>query len=75
LTLNLSHQSRTIFPDEVESQLANYCLDVARMGYGLSVRSVRDLAYELADKNRDKIKVPKGWDVNRSAGIEWFHGK
>lgn len=75
ITINLSYQTRNIFPKVLEDELAEYCIEVARMGYGLSVRQARELAYEVADKNREKLKIPPSWDKEKIAGIEWFHGK
>jgi len=42
------------------------------MGYGLSVLKVRELAFEVADKN--KIKMPENWKKTSQAGIDWFYG-
>lgn len=49
-----------------------YCVRVSQMGYGLSVEKVRDLAFEVAEKNN--IQVPDNWRRERMAGIDWFQG-
>ncbi|KAK3910370.1 ARS-binding protein 1 [Frankliniella fusca] len=74
ITINLSYQTRNIFPKDLEEEIAQYCMEVARMGYGLSVRQARELAFEIADRNREKLKIPPSWDTANIAGIEWFHG-
>ncbi|KAK3918142.1 Tigger transposable element-derived protein 6, partial [Frankliniella fusca] len=70
----LSYKSRNIYPEVLENELADYCIEVAQMGYGLSVKQAKVLAYEIADKIRDKIKIPEQWDRDKLAGDEWFHG-
>jgi len=34
ITINLSYQTRNIFPKVLEDEPAQYCIEVARMGYG-----------------------------------------
>ena len=75
ITINLSYQTRNMFPKVLEEELAQYCIEVARMGYGLSVRQARELAYEVADQNRQKLKIPPSWDKEKIGGIDLFHGK
>lgn len=43
-SFNLSYQSRYIFTKEMEGNIAQYCIQVAQMGYGLTVHMVRELA-------------------------------
>ncbi|KAK3923478.1 Tigger transposable element-derived protein 1 [Frankliniella fusca] len=61
-----------IFSTVLEDSIASYCIEVARMGYGLSVEMVRELAFEVAQKNN--LKFPTSWVTNQKAGIDWFHG-
>ena len=68
-----SFQSRNVFPEAMENDIADYCLQVATMGYGLTTQTARDLAYEVAIKNN--LKVPPSWNIKKTAGIDWFHGK
>lgn len=69
----LSFKSRNVFPEELEHSIADYCIQVAQMGYGLTVRMSRELAYEVAVRNN--LKIPANWKRDQLAGIDWFHGK
>lgn len=69
----LSYKSRAIFTPEIEKSIADYCIQMAQMGYGLSVRMCRELACEVANKNN--LKMPPNWETEKVAGIDWFHGK
>jgi len=55
ISFKLSYNSRNVFTLEVEKDIENYCIEIARMGYGLSVLKVRELAFEVADKNKIKM--------------------
>jgi len=68
----LSHASRRIFTDDQEDNIAAYCIQVSKMGYGLTIQKVRELAWEVAQKNN--INVPENWQREKQAGIDWFHG-
>lgn len=69
---NLTFKTRQIFSTEQENSIAEYCIQMARMGYGLTVRTCRELALEVAEKN--SVKVPPNWTKSKLAGIDWFHG-
>ncbi|KAK3928286.1 Pogo transposable element with KRAB domain [Frankliniella fusca] len=70
--LRLSHNSRSIFTNAMEESIAQYCTDMALIGYGLTTLKVRELAYETAMIN--KIKVPDSWTKETIAGLDWLHG-
>ena len=59
LNLHLSHNSRSTFSEEQETIIAQYCIELAQMGYGLTVEKVRELAFETADLNG--LKIPEKW--------------
>jgi len=71
--LRLSHNSRSIFTNAMEESIAQYCTDMALIGYGLTTLKVRELAYETAMIN--KVKVPDSWTKETIAGLDWLHGK
>lgn len=61
-----------VFSAEEELKLRNYLLTASKMHYGLTTVQVRNLAYEFAAA-LDK-KYPNSWDVNKTAGYDWFKG-
>ena len=65
------HHAR-IFSDEQETMLANKVLKCSQMCHGLSVKSRKELIYELAKANG--LKYPAKWDANKTAGDEWYFG-
>lgn len=71
--LQLSYSKRSIFTNKMEDQIVKYCIDMAQMGFGLTVNKVREIAYETAIKN--KLSVPIIWKQNKVAGVDWFKGK
>lgn len=76
--LVLSHKSRSVFSEEIETSIAEYCKELAMMGYGLSAQKVCDLAYETAVVNKKmnpNLKIPTSWEKNKKAGSDWFAGK
>lgn len=54
-------------------EIVAYCIDMARMGFGLSVNKLSELAYETAIM--DNLPIPQNWEDNKIAGIDWFKGK
>ncbi|XP_034234265.1 uncharacterized protein LOC117641222 [Thrips palmi] len=70
--VQLKYGKRHIFSKDIEDSIVSYCLEVAQMGYGLSTDNVRELAFEVADKN--KIQMPEKWSVEKKAGLDWFQG-
>ncbi|XP_039311164.1 uncharacterized protein LOC120356784 [Solenopsis invicta] len=47
-------------------------MQVAQMGYGLTVHMVRELAWQVAVENN--LPIPENWKKECKAGIDWFHG-
>ena len=58
-------------PMELEQQLAEHCLKLESMFYGLTPTNVRKLAYQLASTNNIKTRFN---DDKQIAGKEWLHG-
>ena len=56
---------------ELEQQLAEHCLKLESMFYGLTPTNVRKLAYQLASTNNIKTRFK---DDKQIAGKEWLHG-
>jgi len=48
LSFHLTHASRNIFKMEEENSIAEYCIQLSQMGYGLTIIAVRELAYDVA---------------------------
>lgn len=69
----LSYGRKSLFSKQLEDEIAAYCIDMARMGFGLSVNKVRELAYETAIKNN--LPILENWKDSKMAGIDWFKGK
>ena len=59
---------RLIFPQEQESSLKNYLLQMAFIVYGYTPKDARCLVYECADQY--KIKIPESWIENKMANKE-----
>lgn len=64
---------KTVFSESQEKSIVDYCIQVCKMGYGLTVEKVRELAYEVAKENN--IDCPATWHEIEMAGIDWFHGE
>ncbi|KAJ4436930.1 hypothetical protein ANN_17062, partial [Periplaneta americana] len=58
-------------PQEVENDLVTHLLQLEKMFYGLTRRSVMKLAYEIAEKNKLATWFNR---ETKSAGKEWFSG-
>jgi hypothetical protein len=63
---------RELFSDAEESDFVTYLLDASKMFFGLSPKETKKLAYELAVHLGKEI--PNNWQVNLSAGNDWFSG-
>lgn len=72
--LPLTFKTREVFPPALDSELGDYCAQLALSGHGLSTLLVRALAYDLVVAN-PSIKAPQTWLDNKLAGLEWLHGK
>ncbi|KAF2891997.1 hypothetical protein ILUMI_14176 [Ignelater luminosus] len=59
-----------VFSMEVEEELKEYLILSSKIHHGLTKKECKLLAYELAEKN--KLKVPNSWKVNKIAGENWL---
>ncbi|XP_053950936.1 uncharacterized protein LOC128858568 [Anastrepha ludens] len=64
-----STTEKTIFNAEQESVLMKYLLDASNINYGLSLKELRKLAYEYA--NKIGISYPNSWNANKEASTDW----
>lgn len=67
-TPGLLGRFRTVFDEEFEHQLVDHCLAMQKRFYGLSLKNLRKLAYDLADRN--KLSHPFSV-VEKMAGKDW----
>ena len=65
------YSCRKVFTDEEELSLKDYLVKATKIQYGQSSTQVRQLAYELAVRN--KKSFPASWEKNKSAGEDWFY--
>lgn len=70
--LSPNYQHARIFSYEQETMLADYLLKCSQMFHGLSVTSMKELAYELAKANG--LKYPAKWDAEKAASKDWYLG-
>ncbi|KAJ8346659.1 hypothetical protein SKAU_G00280600 [Synaphobranchus kaupii] len=61
---------RQVFNAGQEEKLRQYLKAASAMYYGLSPREVRQLAFELAKKN--KLRYAESWNCHGMAGKDWF---
>jgi len=62
--------SKSVFPSEMEQDLANHIKLLADMFHGLSVQKCCTLAYHFALRN--KLNIPDSWAENGRAGTDWW---
>lgn len=55
---------------EQENELSEYLKTLSQMDFGLNLKALRKLAYELAIKKN--LEVLEQLKVNQCAGIEWY---
>lgn len=67
-----NYKHSQIFSTILEDELETYLSTCAKMFHGLTTKSVRCLAYEMAIANNSKH--PLQWDETKSAGKEWLLG-
>lgn len=67
---NVRYDTKKVFSEVEEGALVDYLQTCAKMNYGLSKKSARELAYKYAVAN--KKKYPSQWDDNEIAGEEWM---
>src|SRR5258705_10086057 len=68
----LGFNSGKIFTTDMENALEAYLLNCSAMFHGLTLKSVRMLAFQYAEKN--SLSTPKAWAENEMAGRDWFTG-
>ena len=61
---------KPLFSSDMEKMLKEYCLEVNDRFYGLTLRDVRALAYDLAEKNNLECPFDK---ETRLAGKDWAY--
>ena len=59
-----------MFSDAEEAELESYLVQASRIGFPLTTKAVRGLAYELAKKNQKRY--PKSWDEKGLVGEDWI---
>ncbi|ESN93039.1 hypothetical protein HELRODRAFT_165195 [Helobdella robusta] len=64
--------TRQVFNLEQEEMLAKYLLQASKMNYGLSTKTTRQFAYDMAVANN--ITCPSSWSMKKTAGIDWLQG-
>ncbi|XP_065650907.1 uncharacterized protein LOC136079118 [Hydra vulgaris] len=70
ITFKPRFNTRQVFTEEEEHSISNYLLQASKMNYGLSTKTTRQLAYEVAVAN-NKV-CPDSWIKNKTAGIDWL---
>jgi hypothetical protein len=63
---------RQIFSSEEEDVLCNYIVTCSKLNYGLAYKQTGKLAFDFA-KNLERA-LPKNWDDQEMAGIDWMKG-
>lgn len=61
---------KRVFDDEQERMLANYIKDAAMLRFGLTLKELKELAYQFAKANQ--IQYPSTWDSEKMAGEYWL---
>ena len=67
---NYTHSQ--VFSDSQEESLEEYLITSSKMFHGLTPKSAKQLAYEIA--LTDKLTMPKKWLENKEAGCDWLNG-
>lgn len=60
----------TVFSPEFEQRLAKHILNLEKIFYGVTIKDVRNAAYELAEQNNIKHNFNK---IKKQAGKKWFY--
>lgn len=69
---NVKHLGRcTDLPADLEEQLARHITDMEAMFYGFDTKSLRKLAFQIADINKIQNRFSK---EKQEAGKEWLAG-
>lgn len=70
--LRSKYDVRKVFTEQQEDELAAYALKCSQIGFGITPRRLRILAYQVALRN--KITYPPAWDEKQCAGKDWYRG-
>ncbi|KAK3931546.1 Tigger transposable element-derived protein 6 [Frankliniella fusca] len=70
INLTSNFNSKQIFNENQESDLVAYVLLRSSIGYGLTSTELRECAYEVGERNG--VKMPQTWILNKSAGLGWY---
>lgn len=62
-----------MFTKDQENSINEYCTALALLGNGLSSLQVRELGFEVAQRNN--LRCPDTWTRHEMAGRDWFKGK
>ena len=68
--LSFGYRTPTTLSLEIEEQLVKYIKMASKIFFGITIKELRVLAYELAKAN--DIKMPKNWSEEEMAGIDWY---
>lgn len=71
LSYKPNYSVNKVLATELETDLANYIINIANMHHGLTRKQVMKFAYQLAIANNRT--VPTSWQENQSAGFDWFY--
>lgn len=63
------HGRLTVFSEEVEQELAQHILKLEERLFGLTIRDVRRLAYQLAEKNG----IPNNFNKEKGMAGKWWY--
>ena len=63
-------KARQVFSKQVEDHMVEYVKRAAQIYHGLTPRNIRELAFKMAKSNN--LRMPKTWEEEQSAGIDWF---
>ena len=65
-------QPRIVFTKEIEEELVRYLIKGSKIFHGLTLKELRQLAYQLAAKNN--LNMPESWIEHEEAGTDWAEG-
>ena len=60
---------KKVFTNQMETDLAEHCIEMVQRYHGLTIDKVKQVAYEFATRNN--IAVPESWEKNKRAGKDW----
>lgn len=60
----------TVLDGRMEVEMFEYLKPSSKMNYGLTMKDVRTLAYDLAKANG--LKMPANWEREKMAGRDWI---